>query len=181
VPPIIDCTIYPVTVETMCKNPADNIGGGVVFDLRDKAFSGEGYVLAEDLNAKGQYDSYIGFTNETLFDAFGYGTTDDICDEFNGSGNEQSAWSLVPEAEGGYIHILKLFMAFRAYVDIDGDGFIDVTPVEDVHLACRAPEGANFDEPGDYYCTELCDKTKKTDCTEDPYTYLDDPNFTFFD
>jgi hypothetical protein len=187
VTPEVGCTIYPVVVETQCKNPAGNTGGGVVFELMDREFGGYDFVSEEDLSAKGQYDSFVGFSDSEIYTAFGGGTTNDICDEFNGSGNENSLWELVPPPEG-YFDVIKMFVAFRAYVDQDDDGFLDDTPVEDVHVACKAPEGADFSSEGNYYCTELCDKTKRTDCIENPYDYLTqdldgdgEPDFTFFD
>ena len=179
VTPEVGCTIYPVVVETQCMNPAGNIGGGVVFELKDREFGGYDFVTGEDLNAKGKYNSEIGFEYIDLYNAFDGGTTDDICDSFNGSGNENALWELVPPPDG-YLYVIKMFVAFRAYVDQDGNGVLDDTPVEDVHLACKAPEGADFTKPGRYSFTELCDKTKRNDCTDNPYTYLDDPEFTFF-
>ena len=90
VPPEVGCTIYPVVVETQCMNPAGNIGSGVVFELKDRAFGVYEFVTEEGLSAKAKFESTLKFTDEQLYTFFGGGTIDNICDEFNGSGNESS-------------------------------------------------------------------------------------------
>ena len=78
VPPEVGCTIYPVVVETQCMNPSGNIGGGVVFELKDREFGDFEFVTEEDIDSKAKFESNIGFTDEQLYTFFGADTTNNI-------------------------------------------------------------------------------------------------------
>jgi hypothetical protein len=179
-PVLIDCTIFPVSVEAQCMNPAGNIGGGIVFDLTDQSISGDVIVHPEDLNAKGKVETEITIDDKEVFSGLDLAQYDYLCDDFN---NGTSEWKIATPDAGGTVNIIQMFVAFRAWVDEDADPSTFETLAEDVHLACKVDDPSVFDtyETGVYDCTELCDKTKRTDCTDNPYTYLDDPEFTFFD
>jgi hypothetical protein len=97
---------------------------------------------------------------------------DNTCDAFNGSDNDTSRWTAVlPDDDGFYVYVWKMFAAVRGWKDTDGDGEYE-TLIEDVQAACYAPEGADLSQSGLYNCDELCDKTKKFDCPESLTNYL---------
>jgi len=165
-PTWIECVILPVTIEAQCKNPAGNIGGGVVFDLFGNEVSEDEVVYPYQLDARGRYESTLTISDSEIYTGLSLETSR-VCDEFN---NGTSEWTVASPPEG-YVHVIKMFAALKAWWDVDENGIFE-TLVENNQYACKAPEGANFDEPGTYDCDELCDKTKSNDCPESLTFYI---------
>jgi len=173
-PTLIECVILPVTIEAQCMNPADNIGGGVVFNLWGNEVSDGEVVYPYQLDARGRYESSLIISDIEIFEGMDLGSSE-ICDAFN---NGASTWDVAPPPEG-YIHVIRMFAAFKAWVDedgidTDGDGGLEFeTLVENVQAACKAPEDADFDVPGVYDCEVQCDQTRKFVCPASLTYYYD--------
>jgi hypothetical protein len=171
-PAAISCDVYPVFVLAKCENPGGNTGGGIVFDVDDATITESVVVQPGDLTAKGKVESTIEITDLELYTGLDMSQYDEDCDEFN---NGSSEWVVAQDE----IHVAQLYVAFRAYVDLDGDGEVidetgaidpgDLPAVENVHLACEVDDLSVFDqyETGLYNCTTLCDQSKNEPCTID--------------
>jgi len=168
---IIECVILPIEIEAQCANPAGQVGDS---DIRFNLNEGPEIAASEisdpnQIYAKGKLQTDVIIHESTIYEglsAADLSAMNAVCDDFN---NGSSDWTVAPPPEG-YINVITMFAALRAGEDLDGDGIIDVI-ADDVQVACKAPDNANFDEDGDYLCDELCDNTKSFDCPESLTVY----------
>lgn len=161
---IIECVILPIEINAQCMNPGGQVGDSIIrFDLTESPeIDASEVVDPNQIYAKGKVETDVIIHELTIYEGLSVAdlnAMNAVCDDFNSGSSD---WTVAPPPEG-FINVIKMFAALRAGEDLDGDGFIDVL-ADDVQVACKAPDNADFDGDGDYLCDELCDNTKNFDC-----------------